>query len=383
MDGIDDDMGGEQDVDVSDDGGSSVGVMDSGGGEASSPAAPQASPWDAFKTLDEFKGADDRQIAARLYTSMEREKVASRALAQYQQFAPVAQEYIANKRDMQEYLQNRDNYAQWKQWQGPQQGHQQGQPRQGNGQPPQQEAAKWWNPPKVRESYKRFLVKDEDGREAISQDAPLEARNELYEYQQYRADFAKRFLENPGETLGPMVQELASKQAQEMIQETFTKRENEGFAASVEQDNRDWMLDQQTGDVTPEGLSVHKYVEEARGLGMKGPQQRWQYAVAMTERDMLARLFDQRNMPHQVERQHQQVPQYEQQYAQPQPQPAPQPPQPPQQDQASQNMQYLRREASRNPSRSAGATSSESRTPNQRRTFGDILAEDASSRGLI
>ena len=72
--------------------------------EAAAPAAqPQQSVWDAFKALPDFKGADDVSIARRLYASMEREKAATQALAQYQQYIPYAQQY----------LQNRDQFEAW------------------------------------------------------------------------------------------------------------------------------------------------------------------------------------------------------------------------------------------------------------------------------
>lgn len=340
----------------------------------SQPEPQQQTPWDAFKRLPEFQGADDRAIAARLYNAMEREKAASRALAQYQQVLPYAQEWIANRGEIEEF-------RKWKTGQGQSQHPQVQQAQQLAQQQPQaQQPNAWWNPPKVRDAYKRYLVKDENGREVIDPDAPLDAKHELYEYQQYKADFAKKFLEDPQGALGPMIQEMATKQAQEIVQQQFDQHEKESYVSNVEAENRDWLFDSETGNVTPEGLLVHKYVEEARERGINGPQQRWQYAVAMTERDMLARLFDEaqaaRAMP-----------------AQAAPPPAPvaarqappptQPAQASQPDLAKQNMQYLRREAARNPSRSAGAAVNDPRAPRPKRSFEELLREDASSRGLI
>ena len=39
----------------------------------------------------------------------------------------------------------------------------------------------------IPEAYKRYLIKDESGREVIDPNAPLPARDELYEYQRYKA----------------------------------------------------------------------------------------------------------------------------------------------------------------------------------------------------
>ena len=54
--------------------------------QAASPAA-QAEPtiWTSFRSLPDFQGQDDRQIAGRLFASLEREKAATKALQQYQQ----------------------------------------------------------------------------------------------------------------------------------------------------------------------------------------------------------------------------------------------------------------------------------------------------------
>ena len=335
--------------------------------QPSQQSAPQSQQsggyWDRFKTLPEFQGQDDRAIATRLYQAMEREKVASKALAQYQQVLPYAQEFLSNRRE----------FEAWKQSQAQAQ------------QPPapaQPEKAKWWNPPAVREGYKRYLTKDEDGREVIDPSAPLDARHSLIEYQQYKADFARKFLENPEQALGPMVQDLAAKQAQEIFQQTMEKKDNESFVSSVEEENKDWLFDKETGNVTPEGLLVHKYIEQARDKGISGPQARWEYAVAMTERDMLAQQFDQQQQYQgQVQQSAQQFMAQQAQVPKPV---APQPPEPPRQpDVAQQNMQYLRREASRNPSRSAGTANTDIRAPKPKMTFEQMLRDDASSRGFI
>ena len=313
-----------------------------------------------FKSLPEFQGQDDRAIATRLYQAMEREKVASKALAQYQQVLPYAQEFLSNRRE----------FEAWKKSQAQAQAPQPP--------APQPEKAKWWNPPEVREGYKRYLTKDEDGREIIDPSAPLDARHSLIEYQQYKADFARKFLENPEQALGPMVQDLAAKQAQEIFQQTMSQRENESFVSSVEEENKDWLFDSETGNVTPEGLLVHKYIEQARSSGINGPQARWDYAIAMTERDLLAQQFDQSQQ--QQGQMQQSVQQFMAQQAQ---RPAPQPEQPRQPDVAQQNMQYLRREASRNPSRSAGTANTDIRAPKPKMTFEQMLRDDASSRGFI
>ena len=331
--------------------------------EAAPQEAVEPNYWNNFKNLPQFEGQSDRDIASHLYQSMEREKSASDALAQYQQVLPYAQDFLANRSD----------YEQWK----AQAAQQQQQTTQAA-----QEVKKAWEPPEVKDSFRRYLTKDENGRDAIAEDAPLDARTQLMEHLNYRADFAQKFLDNPEQTLGPMIQQMAQSQAQEMIQQTLDQRDNESFVDSVQEENKDWLIDEETGNVTPEGLLVHKKIEEARSLGINGPQARWNYAVAMAERDMLAQRFEQQGQ------QEQQFTQQMQAMANAPPEQPPQPAAPeqaaPQPDQAQQNMEYLRREASRNPSRSAGQAINNGEQPKKPSgNFNQMLKEQLASKGLI
>jgi len=321
--------------------------------EAPPEAPPETSPWDSFRSLPEYQGLGDQEIAASLYQAKQREEAASRALRQYQQIMPVAQEYLTNRPD----------FEKWREAQ-----------RQQQQQPQQQQEQKpgWWNPPEVRDAYKKYLVKDEQGRDAIHPDAPMDARAALTEWMDYRANFAQKFLTNPEDAIGPMVQELAQQKAQELIEQTLERRDNEGFVKQVEEENRDWLFDQETGNVSVAGLLVHKYIEQAKQHGINGPKARWDYAVAMTEREMLAQQFDAM----------QQQPQSEQPVQQQPPQPAPQQSQP-DPELAQKNMEYLRREASRNPSRSAGAANSDPRQSRPKRSFEEMLVDEASTRGFL
>jgi hypothetical protein len=337
--------------------------------QAAEPAPPppqQApNPWgvmENFRRLPQFQGRSEQEIAQGLYLSMQREQAAARHLAQYQQVMPIAQQYLADRPQYEEWLKTRN------------------QPQAPVQQAPAPEKKGWWNPPEVREAYKQYLVKDENGREVISPDAPLDARHALAELQSYKANFAKEFLSDPEKALGPMIEARSKEIAQQAIQQQLQARDNESFVDSIQAENQDWLFDEQ-GNVTPEGLSVHKYVEEARALGIASPQARWQYARDKVEYGLLLRDFEQRQAQAQA-------PQYQQQ-AQPQP-PAPQyqpPAPPPQADQraaiAQQNMEYLRREASRSPSRSAGTTHNDPRAPKPKMSFEQMLAANAESKGFI
>jgi hypothetical protein len=329
-----------------------------------SHSAPQAevahSPWDSFKQLPQFQGQDDRAIATSLYQAMQREQAATRALQQYQSIMPVAQEYLSYRPEFQKWRASQ---------QQPQQPQQQAAPA------PQPEKAKWWNPPEVKDGYKRYMTKDESGRDVIHPDAPYDAKLALTEWQNYRADFAQKFLSNPEEALGPMVAELAQKQAQEIVNQQLATRDREAYVETFEKENADWLFDENTGSVSPAGLLLHKYIDEARERGVPPGKDRADYAVEKVELELLRQRYAQDSSP-------------QQQY---QPQPAPVAQQVPQaqaaapqpQDLASQNMNYLRREASRSPSRSAGAANNDPRQPKQKLTFEQMLAENLNAAGYI
>lgn len=340
--------------------------QDSGAEPQAQGAAPPQANWgvmENFRRIPQFSGMSEQQIAQTLYQTMQREQAASRHLAQYQQIFPSIQQYLAD----------RPQYESWRKSQQAQ-AHPQAQAA-AAAQQAQQQKSSWWNPPEVREAYKQYLVKDENGREVISQEAPLDARHALAEFQSYKANFAKQFLEDPEKALGPMVEGRAKQIAQEIVQQTMKQRDNETFVDRLQSENQDWLFDQD-GNVTPEGMAVHKYVEQARSMGIASPQDRWQYARDRVEHELLLRDFAARQSAPPANYQGQQQPQAAS--------PAPQ------QDaeaaraaRASQNMEYLRREAARSPSRSAGTTNNDPRAPRPKMSFEQMLIADAQGRGLL
>lgn len=334
---------------------------------AQAPAAaapPQQSVWDAFKRLPDFKGEDDVAIARRLYASMEREKAATSALAQYQQYIPYAQQYLQNK-------------PEFEAWRAAQQQQQQPAPQQPQQPTSAAEAMKrWWNPPEVRESYKQYLVKDEHGRDAIAEHAPLEAKNALYEYQKYKADFAQKFLTNPEDALGPMIQDIAKQQAQQIVQAQFEEVQQQQFVTGLEQENKDWLYDE-SGQPTEEGLAAREYIDRAASMGIQSPKERWEVASAFIERDLQRKLLD-------IYKQNEQRGAFEaglpQQNAPTMPAAVPAPQQPDAATQAQKDIEFLRREASRNPSRATGA--GDNRAPQAPMTFEQVMSRQLARDNL-
>lgn len=309
--------------------------------ESQPPAAeqPQQDAWASFRQLPQFQGVSDQEIASRLQHSMQREQQAMRALQQYQSIVPAASEYLSNREQYQQWLQSRS---------APQQA-----PAQ---QAPKQQEQEWWSPPKVKDIYRQYLTRDQQGREVIAEGAPLEAQHELAAYQAYKAEFARKFLDDPQATLGPMIEKIVASRAQEIAESQISGLKEESLVQQIEAENRDWLYDQQ-GHVSREGLLVQKYIEDARGLGIQGAKARWDYATAMVERELALTNL-------------QTVMQPPVQQAQPAAPAAPQPA--PQQDAAQRNMEFLRQQASRTPTRRANPTP-DSRVPQKPMTFAERM----------
>lgn len=316
-----------------------------GGAGASAPVdGGGATVYHAFRNLPQFQGLDDRAIASQLYQSLQREAAATRALTQYQQIIPAAQEYLTHK----------EAFQRWQQSQAqPQQAPQ-----------PEPEEKKWWNPPQVRDAYRQYLVRDENGREVISADAPLDARHALVEYQNYKAEFAKKFLENPEDALGPMVQRVAEQRAAEIVQGQLDRYQQAQYVASLEDANKDWLYDS-NGNVSQAGLAAQKYIEQAKAMGIQSPQARWDYSVAMVERDLLNQRYQQSQMAP--------PPQMQQPVQQQLPQPTPE-----QKSVAEKNMEFLRQQAARKPSQTTPQLT-DPRVPKPARTFAQKLAQQLGS----
>lgn len=321
--------------------------------QTSAPAESQgASPpeqqevWSAFRQLPEFQGQEDRAIAQRLYEAMQREEAAARALQQYQSIVPVAQEYLTH----------RPEFEKWKAMQA--------QPQQSPAPQaaPKPEQPSWWNPPQVKDSYKRYLVRDENGREIISPEAPFEVRASLEEYQQYRAEFAQKFLDNPESAIGPMVEKVAMERAQKIVDERLDRMQSESYVSSLERENRDWLYDER-GNVSAEGVAVQKYIQDAKGMGIQGAQARWDFATKMVERDLMLATLQQSQQPQR-------------------PLPVPQQPPQPQPTAAQNNMDYLRQQAMRTASQRS-ATTTAARTPPKPMTFEERLLAAAQEEGLL
>lgn len=299
--------------------------------------AQSGSVYDAFKALPEFQGADDVAIAQTLYQSMQGYQQAQHQLRQYQEMMPATMDYV----------QNRQKYQEWQQAQQAQQ-------------QKAQEPPKWWNPPQVKDTWKNYIVRDpQTGREVIDPNAPMEAKMALQEYQTYTADFAKRFVTNPEDTLKPFIEQVAMQKAQELVQQQLGQYQATNYVSSLEQQNADWLYDQ-NGQISPEGRAIQGYIEQAAKSGINTPDARWQYATSMLERDLLNLRYQQLmaagQMPPQA------------------PPPAPEPV-------AQSNMQFLRERATRTPSRSGGAT--EPRAPRPKMTLEERLKSQLVKDGLI
>lgn len=302
-----------------------------------------ATPYEAFKALPDFQGQDDLTIARNLYQSYNGYRDAQRALQQYQQVVPYANEY----------LRNADAFAKWQAEQA------------AAAQPKPAEKPKWWNPPSVDESLKGYIIRDpQTGKEIIDPNAPITAQEKLRAYQDYTANFARKFVTDPENTLKPFIEEVAMQKAQELVQQHLGQYQTQNYVQDLERQNSDWLYNQD-GSISREGQAIQQYISQASQMGIQSPEAKWQYATGMLQRDLLNLRYQQMQAaPPQMA------------YAPPAPMQAP-----PADPVAQNNMQFLRERATRTPNRSAGTT--EPRAPRQRMSFEDRLKSQLANDGVI
>jgi hypothetical protein len=318
--------------------------QDTAGSETSTPGFD--TPYSAFRHLPDFQGQDDLTIAQNLYRAYNGYGETQRQLQQFQSLIPDTTEYIRNK-------------AEYAKWQAAQRE---------AAKPKEPEAPKWWNPPQVKDTWRSYIVRDpQTGKEVISPDAPYEAQQSLREYQAYTADFARKLVTDPENTLKPFVEQVAIQKAQEMVQNHLNQYQTQNFVQDLERQNADWLYDQQ-GNPTREGQAISQYIGQAAQLGIQSANDRWKYATGMLQRDLL-------NMRYQQMQQAQPAQGFA---GVPAPAPAPAAPADPV---AQQNMQFLRERATRTPNRSAGTT--EPRAPRSRMSFEERLRSQLANDGVI
>lgn len=317
-----------------------------------SPEQPGSmqSPWDAFKSLPDFQGRSDLDIARELYSSRVGYQEAQRQLAQYQRLVPYA-EYG------QRYSQNAEAFERWQ----AEQSKAQAAPA------PQPEQPKWWNPPQIDESIKQYIVRDQNGREIIDPNAPVDAQQKLRAFQDYTAQFARKFVTNPEETLKPFVENEAKRIAQEIVQEQFKQQQAQSFVQSLEQTHGDWLYDA-PGIPSREGQALQAYIAEGQQLGITDPQKLWQYASGQLRADLQAIRY-------------QQLAQGQMQPMQAAPPAAMQAPPESAAPAMSADIQFLRDRATRKPNRSAGA--GEPRAPRGKMSFEEMFAKQLVADGAI
>ena len=303
------------------------------------------SPFSAFRALPEFQGQDDLAIAQNLYRAFNGYGETQRQLQQFQSLIPHTTDYV----------QNREKYQQWLAAQ------------QEASRPKAPEQPKWWNPPSIEDTYKGYIVRDpQTGKEVIDPNAPFEAQQALRKYQDYTANFARKLVTDPENTLKPFVEQVAMQKAQELVQQHLGQYQAQNFVSDLERQNSDWLYNQD-GSVSREGQAIQAYIGQAQQIGIQDPKARWQYATGMLQRDLLNLRYQQMQQP---------APPAPQGFAPPQP--APQAPVDPV---AQQNMQFLRERATRAPNRSAGTT--EPRAPRSRMSFEERLKGQLVNDGVL
>jgi hypothetical protein len=98
-------------------------------------------------------------------------------------------------------------------------------------------------------------------------------------------------LTGQNEGFASFVQRIQEKTAAPSREPEADTEQERALVAKIERENADWLYDAQ-GNPTKEAEAVRYYIEQARRLGIKGAQARWDYATAMVERDLLQKCLE-------------------------------------------------------------------------------------------
>lgn len=218
----------------------------------------------------------------------------TQTLRQYQQLAPYIQSYQQHAGAFGRYLQDQQKTQQH--------------PAAQQAQPPSWKQ-QYWNPPEFNQSWLQLLRKDEQGNLQVVPGAPPDILPKYQAYQQYRQEFADKFMSDPISTFEPIIKQLVTEQAQQLVEQRMSQQRDQQSSQQFVQENTTWLYERDangnvqqqqifnpmTGQCTmapqlsPWGQRFSQYVQQEaseqqrRGFMDVGRQQ--QVAMAMIQRD--------------------------------------------------------------------------------------------------
>src|ERR1019366_7958096 len=154
------------------------------------------------------------------------------------------------------------------------------------------------NPPEFNPQWNSLVRNDEKGVPTLIPGAPAEILPKFLAYQQYRQQFAEKFLSNPEKTLMPLINAPADERAREMVRREIDARQEQHYIQSFVQDNSAWlhqkdgqgqvMRNQQGQPVlSPAGARFQQYVTQAESNGIANVRAQEEYARTYLQRDIL------------------------------------------------------------------------------------------------
>lgn len=154
---------------------------------------------------------------------------------------------------------------------------------------PEPEPEPLWNPPKVDErraaQYRR--QNPETGQEEWAPETPPDLRAAFEERKAYHADFARRFVESPGETIAPFVDQRARELVEDMLNEREQRQSVDQLARELLV-NTPWIGQMTPNGVqlTPEGQSHLSHMKSLRETILNGsPAEQTRLLLRLTAAD--------------------------------------------------------------------------------------------------
>ncbi len=196
-------------------------------GAPAAPPAPQVPSWlSQLRESGVDLGTDEakaRETLAQVY----------RDYGQLKSIAPYVSAYMQHAKQFSDYLQS------------------QNQPKPATPGAPGSSDDPYWksyfNPPEFNPAWEKQIVKDAQGNLVPAPGAPADVVARYQAYQQFRNDQAERFLSNPHTYMESTIKYLARQEAERLIRDQFSHKDNATAAREFVQQNMNWLYEMENG----------------------------------------------------------------------------------------------------------------------------------------
>lgn len=165
--------------------------------------------------------------------------------------------------------------------------------------------AQFWSPPEYQPAWEQLLTKDEQGNVVPRPGTPPDVLPKYLAYQQYRRQFADKLLADPVNTLMPMVQHVATQQAQQLVQQHLQGFQDRSWTEQFVAQNSEWLHQKDAmGQVmrhpvsgkpilSPVGQRFQQHVVAGERMGIRDIRSQEAYARTQLQNELYAQQYQQ------------------------------------------------------------------------------------------